>query len=90
MVDQELTRTGEEIREATEPLPLARAREESKYWQWIAERRDSQRYGQKQEVSISIDLGSALQRIVERKAITGQSVPVLDVASTQQDGDKDA
>ena len=67
MVDQELARTGEEIRLATEPLPLARAREEFRYWAWIAERRDSARYGQKQEVTVlQGDLGERLRRARER------------------------
>ena len=67
LVDQELVRCGEEIRDAQEPLPLARAREEFRYWSWIAERRDAQRYGQKQELTITrVDLGDRLRRARER------------------------
>lgn len=84
MVDQELTRTGEEIRAATEPLPLARAREEARYWMWIAERRDSQRYGQKQELTVKAEikmegvLDSLSQSILERiRTIDVTPVPVL-------------
>ena len=45
MVDQEIARTGEDMRVASDPLALARAREEARYWMWIGERRDSARYG---------------------------------------------
>lgn len=51
MVEQELSRTAEGMRFAEDPLALARAREEGRYWQWIAERRDPQRYGQRLAVT---------------------------------------
>jgi len=79
MFDQELVRTGEEIREATEAIPLARAREGFRYWSWMAERRDSARYAQRQamDLNVNIDLGSALQRIVDsRQAKLQEPEPV--------------
>ena len=78
LVDQELARCGEEIRDAQEPLPLARAREEFRYWSWIAERRDSARYGQKQELTVkaefSIDtiLDGHCSRLLDKLAAHAQ------------------
>ncbi len=54
MINQELARTGEDLRQAKyadSPLPLACAREEARYWMWIAERREARLYGPKQEVT---------------------------------------
>ena len=44
----------EQIESATEPMPLARAREGFRAWSWIAERRESQMFGPKQEVTHNI------------------------------------
>ena len=92
MISYELARTLSDIGEATEPLPLARAREEFRAWSWIAERRESRLYGQKQEVSVTgtVTVSHALQAISERRQaqIEDQSgaslpnaavLPVIDV-----------
>ena len=55
MITSELARTGEDLRNARyadSPLPLACAREEARYWQWMADRRDA-RYAQRHEVALS-------------------------------------
>ena len=77
MISYELARTLSDIGEATEPLPLARAREEFRAWPWIAERRESRLYGQKQEVTVThnTDLGERLRRARER-TIEVEVVPV--------------
>lgn len=72
MVDQEIARTGEEMRAANDPLSLARAREEARYWMWIGERRDSARYGNRLAVEskqvidpASLELASAAQELLK-------------------------
>lgn len=71
---QELTAQIEAIENATEPLPLARAREAFRAWSWIAERREARLYGQKQEHTHVVidDLGDRLRRARER-VIEGES-----------------
>ena len=44
----------EQIEEADGPLPLARAREAFRSWSWLAERRNSQMFGPKQEVTVDV------------------------------------
>ena len=53
--DGQVTRNLTEIRSAGSPLDLARAREELTGWIKVAERRDSQNYGQKQELTVEIN-----------------------------------
>jgi hypothetical protein len=54
---------------ADHPLRLGRAREEFKAWSWIAERRESRLYGQKQEVTHTgeVTFSMALQAISQRR-----------------------
>ena len=62
LINGELARTLEEMREAKHsdsPLPLACAREEFRAWSWIAERRESRLYGQKQEVNHTVTVPQA-------------------------------
>ena len=53
--DGQVTRNLTEIRSAASPLDLARAREELSGWIKVAERRDSQNYGAKQEVTVAVN-----------------------------------
>jgi len=75
LISSQLARTMDEIKDADAPLPLARAREDFRAWSWIAERRESRLYGQKQEITIEDkrDLGERLRRARER-VIEGESV----------------
>ena len=63
MVDQEIARTGEDMRVAADPLALARAREEARYWMWIGERRDSARYGNRLAVESKQVMDPATQEL---------------------------
>ena len=65
LADKEDGRDG--IIGARSGLSLAQARELLKAGQWDLERLDPATWGQKQEVTLNIDLGSALQRIVEKR-----------------------
>ena len=56
MLAQELMVKIQEIEGATDALTLAQAREGFKAWSWIAERRESRLYGQKQEVTVREEL----------------------------------
>lgn len=47
----ELSIRANDIDQANDPLTLARAREAFRAWSWIAERREAQMFGQKQEVT---------------------------------------
>jgi hypothetical protein len=71
LISSELARTLDEMRaakDASSPLPLACAREEFRAWSWMAERRESRLYGQKQEVThVVTDLGDRLRRARERE-----------------------
>ena len=67
----------EGIESACDALSLARAREQLRSGQWDLERLDSSNYGQKQEVSLTVDLGSALQKIIENRAKVLESAPVV-------------
>ena len=84
MINQELARTGEDLRaakHADSPLPLACAREEFRYWSWIAERREARLYGPKQEVTHqTADMSALLQAVSERLLAERQ----LNVVSTPQ------
>jgi len=51
LVNGELVRTMTDMKEAADPLALARAREEFRAWSYVAERRHPDLYGQKQEVT---------------------------------------
>ena len=51
LVHAEMMRTASEMKEARDPLALARAREEFRVWSFLAERRFPELYGQKQEVT---------------------------------------
>jgi hypothetical protein len=78
LINGELTRTLEEMREAknaSSPLPLACAREEFRAWSWIAERRESKLYGQRTHNTVEVvsDLGDRLRRAKER-VIDGEVV----------------
>lgn len=68
LIDQELVRCWESLNEATDPLALAKAREEFRYWSWLAERRDAERYSHKQEITVGqpAELGEKLRRARER------------------------
>jgi hypothetical protein len=74
-LSHELSLRANQIDEALDPLSLARAREAFRAWSWIAERRESQMFGQRTEVTtINIDLGDRLRRARER-VIEGEVVP---------------
>ena len=82
LIAAELARTLDDMRkpddgEEDSPLRLARAREEFRAWSWIAERRESRLYGQKQELTITdkTDLGDRLRRSMER-VIEGESTVI--------------
>jgi len=51
LVNAEMMRTATDMKEAVDPLALARAREEFRVWSFLAERRFPELYGQKQEVT---------------------------------------
>ena len=73
-LSHELSLRANQIDEATDPLSLARAREAFRAWSWIAERRESQMFGQKQEHTLTvIDLGDRLRRARER-VIEGETL----------------
>ena len=94
LIASELARTLDDMREPPEgtpdsPLRLARAREEFRAWSWIAERRESRLYGQKQEVSVKTEslserdaglLTSAQELLTLFKARQAQAVdnPVIE------------
>lgn len=63
---QELNQARDRIQAAEDPLTLARAREDFRSIAWLAERRNAATWGQKQEVNVTVDIGSAIQRISER------------------------
>ena len=69
MLAMELSMQLEAIEQASDPLALARAREAFRAWSWIAERRESRLYGQKQEVNHTgtVTIANALQGISERR-----------------------
>lgn len=77
LIDQELARVGEEMKEAktaTSPLPLACAREEFRYWSWMAERRDAKRYGvQQQAININAQ-GPVSIQVVSYQPAEGASL----------------
>jgi hypothetical protein len=100
MIEHELARTGEQLRVADEPLSLARAREEARYWMWIAERRISRLYGQKQELTVTLKDGwaerlrRARERVIENGsqesvAQTTNAAPLLPDASRIVDVEQD-
>jgi len=78
MIAAELARTLDDLKEAKyagSPLPLACAREEFRAWSWIAERRESRLYGQKQEVThvvqpvLTINTQPAPGRIIDAEIV---------------------
>ena len=71
-IDGMLSEAGTLLKEAPDVLSLARARELQRRAQWYAERRDRQRYGDKQEVTVnvtSMDAGlvGSISELIERK-----------------------
>ena len=67
LINGELTRTLEEMREAKDsdsPLPLACAREEFRAWSWIAERRESRLYGQRLAVENQSVIGNEDKKLL--------------------------
>jgi len=73
----ELSLRIEDIEKASDPLTLARARESFRAWSWVAERRESQMFGQKQEhTHVVVDLGDRLRRARER-VIEGEHTSVM-------------
>jgi hypothetical protein len=66
------------LKDADDPLGLARARELQRRAQWYAERRDRKRYGQEQNINITVDVdrGERLRRAWDR---------VIDVTPTASD-----
>jgi AcrR family transcriptional regulator len=80
-LDGMLIEAGELLEGADDPLRLARARELWKRATWYAERRDRQRYGQDQTITVNIvDLGDRLRRARER--VIEQSPPMQAIEST--------
>jgi len=87
MLAQELVAKIEEIEAAGDALALGRAREGWRAWSWIAERRESRLYGQKQEVAVTHigeEWGERLRRARERVIGSGsiktvESAPALPV-----------
>lgn len=69
-IDNLLIDAKEELDNAADVFPLARAREQWKAATWLAERRDSQRYGQKTEHKQDLSLSITVNR--------GTSLPVID------------
>lgn len=77
----------EALEAAADALSLARARELLRSGQWDLERLDSRNYGQKQEVTMTVqtDFGERLRRARER-VIEGEKVPLApDVAQITHD-----
>ena len=89
LVGQQLTDAIAGLDDASNPLDLARAREQFRAWSWIGERRIPSMYGQKQEIThISLDLGDKLrrakERVIEHESITVQP-QVTDKTKTAAD-----
>lgn len=81
-LDGMLIDAGELLKDADDPMRLARARELWKRATWYAERRDRARYGQDQQINVTIlDLGDRLRRARERAIntldVVGDTVPAL-------------
>ena len=85
--DGQVTRNLTEIRSSQSPLDLARAREELSGWIKVAERRDSQNYGQKIEQVIDINhhvlvehglAESALELFNSMRGIQTVTVPAIE------------
>lgn len=91
MIASELCIRMGEIDDAQDPLGLARAREGFKAWSWIAERRESRLYGQKQEVKVDIEHHVTVDHALTEEArdllgkVRGKSVsipsPIIDIPS---------
>jgi transposase-like protein len=78
-IDNMLIEAKTELDNAQDNFPLARAREQWKAATWYAERRDSQRYGQKtehkQDLSLSITVNRSLP---EAAVIQGDYVAITE------------
>jgi hypothetical protein len=81
-LSHELAMRLDEIDNATEPLPLARAREAFRAWSWIAERREARLYGQKQEVTHKAETPilsiTIVNNAVDNSALIGESTLIPD------------
>ena len=73
---------GEDLKQAADPVAIARARELCRFLRWDAERWLPQLFGQKQQIDVrveTIDLGDRLRRARERViegAVQRVSLPV--------------
>ena len=92
LISSQLARTIDEIKDADAPMPLARAREEFRAWSWIAERRESRLYGQKQEVKVDIDMTVTVEHSLAEEAKTliakirgSKPSPVIDLTPEEPD-----
>jgi hypothetical protein len=77
-IDGMLIESEQLLKEADDPLGLARARELQRRAQWYAERRDRARYGEQRDINVNVnlDLGDRLRRARER---------VIDVSTPQKE-----
>jgi len=92
MIASELCIRMGEIDTAEDPLGLARAREGFRAWSWIAERRESRLYGQKQEVKVDIDMTVTVEHSLAEEAKTliakirgSKPSPVIDLTPEEPD-----
>lgn len=78
MLAAELMQRAEQIDTADNPLALACAREGFRAWSWIAERRESRLYGQKQELTVSVTpvLTINTKPVIEGESHSISTVPV--------------
>ncbi len=79
---------GEALDAAEDNFPLARAREQFKYWSWIAERRLPSRFAPKQEINQGISISVQVHRTddAQAKCITIDQGPPLPLPGALSDG----
>lgn len=86
-LDAMLADAGEELERADDQFRLARARELFKRATWYAERRDPQRYGQRQEVTVRQEsLADVLARVGRTIDGAARTVPTMAAQSEQIGG----
>lgn len=79
-IDNLLSEAKEELDNAQDNFPLARAREQWKAATWMAERRDAQRYGQKVESKSDLTLSVTISRGLESSGNTQGRVIDMDAS----------
>jgi hypothetical protein len=95
LLAHELAVRSEIIDNAEDPLTLARGREGFRAWSWIAERRESRLYGQKQEVTVEYNIridpaliGRATELLDQMRDVTPTTNSGQLIDATQQEPDK--